>query len=92
MTRREDLMRSVRQCNNSLSATAEVDASGRLAIRCRYCDRLRFVLDGMYRCFDCGAWICLYCVPGHFGNQHEPHPLHLHEYESAIEKLKGEQQ
>lgn len=58
-------------------------------IECRSCQRWQSPFD-MYRCWDCGMWLCKNCVADHFSNRHEPHPIHLHEYEGYIWYLEGE--
>lgn len=59
------------------------DKAGCLSVTCRTCKRIVHALDA-YRCFDCGAHLCAGCVPSHFGNRHEPHPMHLEEYTEAL--------
>lgn len=63
--------------------------NGILQVQCYNCKDFSPVFNGMYRCFDCGVWLCYKCVPGHFSNSHEPHPLHLHEYVSRIDELES---
>lgn len=62
--------------------------TGTLTIQCCNCKEFSDYFE-MYRCFDCGSWLCRNCTPDHFGNQHEPHPYHLHEYESRIADLEA---
>ena len=61
------------------------DRGGMTTIQCLSCDGEVSWADA-YRCFDCGCWLCRDCVPGHFNNRHEPHPMHLHEYQAEIER------
>ena len=43
----------------------------------------------LYRCFDCGMWLCKPCTKDHFGNQHQPHPMHLHQWETKVAELEA---
>ena len=69
------------------SDVTQYGVGGVLEIQCYSCKEFRPWYDRMYRCFDCGVWLCGNCVPDHFSNRHEPHPLHLHEWQSKVAML-----
>lgn len=65
------------------------DASGVLALKCLCCMKFE-PFYAMFRCFDCGSWLCRNCCAAHFGTEHLPHPAHLHEYQNHIAELESE--
>lgn len=56
--------------------------------KCFKCEH-EFGFGYMYRCFDCKVWLCEDCTRSHFGNQHEPHPMHLHQWEEKLSELEA---
>jgi hypothetical protein len=56
-------------------------------VECLHCKAVVPVI-GAYRCWDCKAWLCERCCGVHMGNQHQPHPMHLHEYKSLVTDMR----
>lgn len=66
-----------------------IGRDGVLSMECYTCKKVSHIVE-LYRCFDCGVWLCRDCVPGHFSNRHEPHPLHIHEWECRLAAMKAD--
>lgn len=76
-----------KQAHYHRSDTTSFASDGTLTVQCRQCEEFK-PFYFMFRCFDCGAWLCRDCCWHHFGsNAHVPHPIHLHEYIERIVSL-----
>ena len=64
--------------------TDQQEHDPKLGTSCLHCSNW-FRFWDLFRCFDCKGWLCAICMPGHFGNQHEPHPLHLPQWQEKLD-------